>query len=123
MKRFMKKVGLASALVMAGAGLAALPTATAQAAAPYPVCPRVTAVCTWTEPSFEGEMRILFNGKELLQPPVRSALNQSFDTWCFYERPFFDNRGQMREVNRGEEVHDFGFPAHSAREGQCHWDS
>lgn len=118
MKSTMKKVALLSAVAMASLGTAVLPAAQAQAA-PQPICPLVVGVCTWTEPGFEGDMRILFDEEPVLVPPVRSATNQDFQTWCFYERPFFDNQGQMREVNAGETVNDFGFGAQSAQRGQC----
>jgi hypothetical protein len=117
MKTLLKKMGLLSATAAVSLGTAVLPAAQAQAA--QPICPRVIAVCTWTEPNFEGDSRLLFDEEAVLQPPVRSAVNQDFQTWCFYERPFFDNRGQMREVNRGETVYDFGFSALSAKRGQC----
>ncbi|MFJ4922313.1 hypothetical protein [Streptomyces sp. NPDC088725] len=114
----MQKVGMFSAVAVAGLGTAVLPAASAHAAA-QPICPPVIGVCTWTEPNFESDLRILFDEEPFIAPPVRSARNQDFQTWCFYERPFFDNRGQVREVNRGETVNDFGFSAHSARRGQC----
>ncbi|MFJ5846866.1 peptidase inhibitor family I36 protein [Streptomyces sp. NPDC092903] len=120
MKRFMQNVGLFTAVAMAGLGTAVLPAATAQAAEPN--CPQVVGVCTWTEPSFGGDMRILFDGEPVLTPPIRSAQNQDVQTWCFYERPFYDNQGQMREVNANETVDDFGFDAHSANQGQCNYD-
>ncbi|MFD7427306.1 hypothetical protein ACFV6Z_09640 [Streptomyces sp. NPDC059818] len=116
----MQKAGLFSAVAVAGLGTAVLPAAGAQAA-PVPLCPRVIGVCTWTEPSFEGDLRLLFDEEAVLAPPVRSAVNQDFQTWCFYEKPFFDNQGKMREVNQGETVNDFGFGAHSAKRGQCEY--
>jgi hypothetical protein len=117
MKRFMQKVGLFSAVAVAALGTAVLPASAAQAA--QPICPQVVGVCTWTDPGFEGGMRILFDEESALVPPMQSATDQDFQTWCFYERPFFDNQGQMREVNPGETVNDFGFSAHSAKRGQC----
>ncbi|WP_329174657.1 hypothetical protein [Streptomyces sp. NBC_01477] len=121
MKRFMQKMGMFSAVAVVGLGTAVLPAAAAHAA--EPVCPLVVGVCTWTEPGFGGDLRILFDDEPAIAPPTQSARNQDFDTWCFYERPFYDNQGQMREVNRGETVNDFGFSAHSAKRGQCDYDS
>jgi len=119
-KRLMHKVGLFAAVAAATLGTAALP-ATAAHAAPVPMCPMVVGVCTWTDPSFEGELRILFNEEPFIQPSVRSASNQDVQPWCFYEQPFFGKQGQMREVSTGEVVHDFGFDAHSATQGNCQY--
>ena len=112
---------LFTAVAVASLGTTVLPATTAHAA--EPICPMVVGVCTWTEASFEGDMRIVFDEESVLVPPVRSAVNRDFQTWCFYERPFFDNRGQQREVNSGETVNDFGFDAHSAKQGQCDWNA
>jgi len=121
MKRLMQKLGLFTAVAAASLGTAVLPAAQAQAAA-QPICPLVIGVCTWTEPNFGGELRILFEQEPVISPPVRSAANQDIQPWCFYERPFFDNRGQMREINANERVYDFGFDAHSAQQGRCQYD-
>ncbi|WP_371631865.1 hypothetical protein OG693_00020 [Streptomyces sp. NBC_01259] len=45
--------------------------------------------------------------------------NQDVQPWCFYEKPFFDDQGQKREVGSGEAVSDLGFNANSARQGAC----
>ncbi|MGW0859258.1 hypothetical protein [Streptomyces sp. NPDC002690] len=117
----MQKAAAFSAVAAASLGTGVLSAPAAQAAPP--ICPLVVAVCTWTEPGFEGNLRLLFDGEGLLMPPVRSAVNQDVQAWCFYERPYFDNRGEMREVSVGEQVNDFGFEARSATQGQCQYDS
>ncbi|MFG3244917.1 hypothetical protein, partial [Streptomyces sp. NPDC048157] len=94
------------------------PAASAQAR-PVPLCPAVIGACTWTEPAYEGDLRILFDQEPTVAPPTRSVSNQDVQSWCFYERPFFDDRGQKREVAAGEAVRDLGFDAHSAQQGPC----
>ncbi|MFH8557716.1 peptidase inhibitor family I36 protein [Streptomyces celluloflavus] len=117
MKQFVKKAITLSAVFAAAAGTAILPTATAQAAQ-QERCPRAYAVCTWTEPSGRGELRVLFNETRRIDPGARSAQNHTNETWCFYDESDFHGRHQ-REVQRGERVYDFGFRAHSARPGHC----
>ncbi len=117
MKRFLKKAASAGAIAAAAAGVAVLPASSAHADPQLP-CPRVITVCTWTEPTGRGELRLLFEGREVILPPVRSAQNQTFEPWCFYEAPGFN--GERRELQPQETAFDFGFPVHSAKPGRCY---
>ncbi|MEE1794554.1 hypothetical protein PUR28_27910 [Streptomyces sp. BE308] len=105
-------------VVAAAVGMAVVPAVSAQAR-PVPVCPAVIGACTWTGTAFEGNLRILFDQEPTVLPPAQSVSNQDVQSWCFYERPFFDAQGQKREVAPGEAVSDLGFDAHSAQQGQC----
>ena len=96
MKRFLKKAASAVAIAAAAAGVAVLPASSAHAD-PQLLCPRVVAVCTWTEPSGRGELRLLFEGREVILPPVRSAQNQTFEPWCFYETLGFNAQTETYE--------------------------
>jgi Peptidase inhibitor family I36 len=117
MKRFVKKVATLAAVGAAAVGTAVLPAASAHAAPEFP-CPRVLAVCTWTEPGGQGRARLLFEADPHIVPHVRSAQNQTPEPWCFYEEADFSGN-QRREVSPWETVHDFGFPVRSARPGPC----
>ncbi|MFJ1958425.1 hypothetical protein ACIOGT_36160 [Streptomyces microflavus] len=116
--KLVKRAGSLAMVAMATIGMTVVPAATANAA-PFPVCPMVVAACTWTEASYEGEMRLFFQEEPMLAPPVRSVSNQDYQAWCFYEQPFYGSGGQSRQVNPGEAVRDLGFDAHSAQQGSC----
>ncbi|MEE1792612.1 hypothetical protein PUR28_17860 [Streptomyces sp. BE308] len=113
-----RRAGVRAVVAVAGVAMAVLPAVSAQAR-PVPLCPAVVGVCTWTETAYEGDLRLLFNEEPSLVPPVRSVSNQDVQSWCFYERPFFDDQGQRREVGAGSAVRDLGFDAHSAQQGRC----
>lgn len=117
MRRIAKKAAALTAVGLAAAGAAVLPAATARADPGF-LCPRAVGVCAWTRPGGTGELRILFGDEPFIEPPVRSALNQTAGTWCFYRRPFHTGE-ERREVQPFETVHEFGFAAHSARRGRC----
>lgn len=117
MKRFVKKMLTLSAVVGAAAGSAIMPAASAHADAQLP-CYRIAAVCAWSEPGGQGELRLLFGPEFILDPPVQSAQNQTQEPWCFYREPGF--RGdERRQVQPNETAYDFGFQAYSAKPGPC----
>jgi hypothetical protein len=117
MKRLIRSAALVAALVIAAAGLVS-PTAAAQARSASR-CTRIIAVCGFTEPSGRGELVLIFEDEIVLNTPIRSAMNNTPDFWCFYSRPGFS--GQSREVSRGETDMDFGFLVRSARSERCTW--
>ncbi|MEU6997694.1 hypothetical protein [Nonomuraea sp. NPDC046570] len=118
MKRLAQKTLTLAAVVTAAAGTVVLPAAGAHADRQLP-CYKVAAVCMWTEPSGGGEQRLLFREGAIIRPAVRSAQNQTFETWCFYEQPFYAGY-RRREIQSHETVYDFGFTAYSARPGNCY---
>lgn len=118
MKNLSRRAAMVVAVLTAATGLA-LPTTTAHAAEAYP-CPRVVAVCAWTEPGGQGDLRLLWDDTPYIVPPVRSAQNQTPEPWCFYNAPGYMG-DERREVARNETVADFGFDALSAKRGPCQW--
>lgn len=117
MKRFLRRamaVGVAGA---AAAGAAVLPMSTAHADGDWLPCPRVFAVCTWTEPNGGGPLSVLPNERPFF-PPVRSVQNQTAYPWCFYSEPGYHGE-RRRAVQPGETVRDLDFPALSAKPGDC----
>ncbi len=117
MKKFSLRAAMVVAVLTTPTGLA-LPTTTAHAAESYP-CPRVLAVCVWTEPGGQGDLSLLWVDTPFV-PSVRSAQNQTPQPWCFYNAPGYQG-DQRREVARNETVADFGFDALSAKPGPCQW--
>jgi hypothetical protein len=117
MKRLIRSAALVAAVVTAAAGLVS-PVAGAAVRSEFP-CPRILAVCGFTEPGGQGELVLIFEDEPWLNPPIRSAMNNTPDFWCFYANPDFG--GQRRQVSRGETVQDFGFPVQSAMRGMCGW--
>jgi hypothetical protein len=117
MKRLIHWASLAAAVVTATVGLI-LPGSAAQAQPPFP-CPRIQAVCAFTGPGGQGQLRLIFHEEAVIEPPIRSAANNIPGFWCFYSEPFFN--GQRREVSQFETVEDFGFGVQSAKPGQCEW--
>lgn len=93
-----------SAIAAAAVGASVLLPATAQgqgqgqgqgqarAQAQIPICPHVVGLCTWTEPNSEGRVRMLPRAEPQVNPPVRSAKNQTSQTWCLYPRPSYAGR-------------------------------
>ncbi|MGC5402111.1 hypothetical protein ACPXCP_41050 [Streptomyces sp. DT20] len=116
--KLVHKAGNLALVAVATIGMTVLPAVSAQAR-PVPLCPAVVRACTWTQTAYEGDLRILFNEEPVVQPAARSVSNQDVQPWCFYERPFFDDQGQKREVGSGEVVSDLGFNANSAQQGAC----
>lgn len=117
MKRFVKKAVSFAAVSAAALGVAVLPATSAHAAPEFP-CPRIMAVCTWSEPGGQGRAGLVFEDRDFLNPPVQSAQNQTDQTWCFFDAPGFQGE-QRREIQPWETAHDFGFAAYSARRGGC----
>ncbi|GLW12664.1 hypothetical protein Misp01_77920 [Microtetraspora sp. NBRC 13810] len=120
MKRI-RWAAVAAAAATAGTGLA-LPTPAAATAAPVAapanfICPLIIAVCAFTEPGGTGSRKIIIRDEANLAPPVRSAINNTGEPWCFYSSPGF--QGSNREVSAGGVVPNFGFAARSARSGSC----
>lgn len=118
MKNLPRHAAMVAAVLTAATGLA-LPTTAAHAAESYP-CPRVQAVCVWTEPGGHGDLRLLWAEEPYIVPPVRSAQNQTPEPWCFFNAPGYQG-DERREVTHNETVADFGFDALSARQGPCQW--
>jgi Peptidase inhibitor family I36 len=117
MRRLIRWAALVAAVVTVAAGLI-----TPAAAAPAPSdfrCPRIIAVCGYTEPGGQGELVLIFTDERALDRPIRSAMNNTPLPWCFYSAPDFN--GERRAVSRGETVADFGFAVQSARRGECPW--
>jgi hypothetical protein len=115
MKRLIRAAALVAAVVTATTGLVS-PVAAGQARSGYP-CPRIIAVCGFAEPGGRGELVLIFEDEPMLDSPIRSAMNNTPDFWCFYSRPAFT--GQSLEVASGQTVEDFGFPVRSAMRGGC----
>ncbi|MFF4218184.1 peptidase inhibitor family I36 protein [Streptomyces nondiastaticus] len=109
-----KTVRSAIAAAVAGASVL-LPAAVAQGAprARIPICPQVIGLCTWTEPDAEGTTRMFQRPSANLNPPVRSAKNQTGQTWCLYPRPSY--RGQAFVLRSGSYTPGLGLTARSAR--------
>lgn len=105
---------LATATAAVGLALPAS-AASAQAAAPRP-CPRILAVCAYTA---AGELKLLFDDEDSIDPPIVWAANNTPDVWCFFSEPGFS--GARREVAQGETVENFGFEVSSARRYPCTW--
>ncbi|MFC4016257.1 peptidase inhibitor family I36 protein [Nonomuraea purpurea] len=81
------------------------------------VCPLVVSVCGFTQPNGSGQRKLLFDQQARINPALRSAANNTGNTWCFYSQDSF--RGQSREVSAGDVVNDFGFGVRSARPSSC----
>jgi hypothetical protein len=119
MKRLIRWAALVAAVVPVTAGLVSpVAQAAAQTRSEFP-CPRIVAVCGYTEPGGQGDLVLIFNDEPDLAPPIRSAINNTPDFWCFFSDPGFE--GQRREVSRGETVQDFGFAVQSAMRDGCAW--
>ncbi|MFF4415369.1 peptidase inhibitor family I36 protein [Streptosporangium sp. NPDC001559] len=123
MNRFTRWAALTAAAVTVSTGLAmpasaaTAPTTQAPAARDGFVCPLILAVCGFAQPGGIGQ-RVLFTGaRAVIVPPLRSAANNTPDTWCFYSERGFG--GDRREVSPFEKVEDFGFDAYSAKPGNC----
>jgi hypothetical protein len=112
------------AVIVAALGAVVLPASPAQAE-PGPEqfpCPRVYAFCGFTEPGGEGDLVIVWDTTDAIEPPIKSGTNQTGEFWCFFSEPGFG--GEMREVAPEETVDDFGWPdgAQSALYDQhCPW--
>ncbi|WP_424892755.1 peptidase inhibitor family I36 protein [Streptomyces sp. XH2] len=78
-----------------------------------PICPHVVGLCTWTEPDAEGTTRMFQRPAPKLNPPVRSAKNQSGQTWCLYPSPAYE--GQAFVLRSGSYTPGLGLTARSAR--------
>jgi hypothetical protein len=117
MKRLTRKFALLSVIATANLASAVLPAAQVQARS-APIC--AVGVCTFTEPSFRGTLRILEDEQSglTLEPPVRSAVNSATHRRCFYELPGFAG-GKKREIAAGEAVKNLGFHARSVRPRHC----
>src|ERR671914_1717457 len=115
MQRSIRLAALVAAVVTSTVGFVS-PTAAAQVRSTFP-CPRILAVCGFTEPNGQGDLVLIFEDEPEVAPPIRSAMNNTQDFWCFYSDPGF--AGQRRQVSRGETVQDFGFPVQSAMRGMC----
>ncbi|MCB5911988.1 peptidase inhibitor family I36 protein [Streptomyces pinistramenti] len=116
--KLMRKAGSLAVVTLATVAMTVLPAVSAQART-LPDCPQVAGVCTWTQAAYEGEGQIIFSEEQVIQPAVRSVSNPSRQTWCFYERPLFDDQGRKREIRSGRAVSDLGFNATSAKPGSC----
>ncbi|MCF3106109.1 peptidase inhibitor family I36 protein [Streptomyces roseoverticillatus] len=92
-----------------------LPAAAAQSRSrqEIPICPQVIGLCTWTEPDAEGATRMFQRPTPKLNPLVRSAKNQSGQTWCLYPRPSYG--GQPFVLRSGSYTPGLGLAARSAR--------
>jgi hypothetical protein len=107
----------ASLAVALAAGLA-LPASAAHANEPLQ-CYRLVALCTWTHPYGHGRLRLAVGPAHRIDPPARSAQNQTVEDWCLYGRPGFRG-GHRRELAHGQTARDLGFDAYSARPGRCY---
>jgi hypothetical protein len=117
MKRLIHWAALAAAVVTATVGLV-MPGSAAQAQPGFP-CPKIIAVCAFTGPGGQGQLRLIFDQEPVISPPIRSAMNNTPESWCFYSAPYFN--GPRRQVSPFETVEDFGFFVRSAKPGPCEW--
>ncbi|MET9414350.1 peptidase inhibitor family I36 protein [Streptomyces klenkii] len=115
------------AAAVVGAAVALLPAAAAQgrtqgwtesraespAQAQFPLCPQVIGLCTWAEADAEGPARMFQRPAPRLNPPVRSAKNQTGQTWCLYPRPSYAGRAVV--LGSGSYTPGLGLTARSAR--------
>ncbi|MEQ4716972.1 hypothetical protein [Nonomuraea sp. B19D2] len=116
MRTALRKTALGAAALATAVAYLAAPTSPASAQSGFP-CPRIMAICAYTEPGGQGALRLIFEDTPEIEPPFLSAQNQTSGPWCFYSEPGF--AGQRREVSAGEAVEDFGFPVRSLKEGLC----
>jgi hypothetical protein len=107
----------ASLAVALAAGLA-MPASAAHAAEPLQ-CYRLVGLCVWTHPGGHGRLRLAVGPAREIDPPARSARNQTAYDWCLYSRRGFQGR-HRRELARGQIARDLGFDAFSARPGRCY---
>lgn len=108
--------GAAPAVALA-AGLV-LPATAAHADEPLQ-CYRLVALCTWTHVNGYGRLRLVVGPAREIDPPARSARNQTAEDWCLYSRRGFQGR-HRRQLVRGQIARDLGFDAFSARPGRCY---
>lgn len=106
------------AIVSAAVGVSVLlPTATAQGQArtqaQIPICPHVVGLCTWAEPNSEGRPRMLQRAEPNVNPPVRSAKNQTNQSWCLYPQPSYTGRPVV--LPSGSYTPGLGLTARSVR--------
>ncbi|MFI9203124.1 peptidase inhibitor family I36 protein [Streptomyces sp. NPDC053048] len=78
-----------------------------------PICPHVIGLCTWTQPNADGTTRMVQFADPHLNPPVRSAKNQTGQSWCLYPRPSY--AGQPVVLPSGSYTPGLGLTARSAR--------
>ncbi|MFF7019630.1 peptidase inhibitor family I36 protein [Streptomyces klenkii] len=84
-----------------------------RAQARFPICPQVIGLCTWAEADAEGPASMLQRPAPRLNPPVRSAKNQTGQTWCLYPRPSYAGRAVV--LGSGSYTPGLGLTARSAR--------
>ncbi|MEV4921584.1 peptidase inhibitor family I36 protein [Streptomyces roseoverticillatus] len=105
-----------SVIAAAVVGASVLLPATAAQSRPrqqIPICPPVVGLCTWTEPDADGTTRMIQRPAPSLNPLVRSAKNQSGQTWCLYPRPSYAGRAFV--LRSGSYTPGLGLAARSAR--------
>ncbi|MEV8455501.1 peptidase inhibitor family I36 protein [Streptomyces sp. NPDC052095] len=115
MNRIVRALMTAGAIGATAVSTSVFSAAVAQAgeAVSVPICNLDYSVCAYTEPQFEGQYVHIATPKTNLEPPIKSAVNRTNYTWCFYENPGY--KGRSFALERGEENVSFPYPVHSTR--------